>query len=69
MPRFDYECSACKSVIEVATSISSIKPSPPMCCGKEARRVYGNVNFSIRGYNSANGFDKCHDGWNEKVSI
>jgi putative FmdB family regulatory protein len=72
MPRYDFVCDECGCVAEqVIPSIPKVMPPAPKClkCQSVMRRVFSGIGFSVKGYNSSNGFDKCHDGWKEKVSI
>jgi len=71
MPRYDYACDKCGITDEFALpTVPCVMPQVPTCtCGKDMRRVFSKVNFSVKGYNSANDFNKDSDGWKEKVSI
>lgn len=69
MPIYDFECVDCKVKDRITLPVIPKEMPKPECCGKFMCRIYQPTNFSVRGYNTSNGFNKDSDGWREKLSL
>ncbi len=49
MPRYDYRCSACQTVFEVARAIDDASPQLCPTCEAPAKRVFSPVGVVFKG--------------------
>jgi putative FmdB family regulatory protein len=64
--KYDFKCSKCGNIHEITASIKD-GPIAPKCCGILTQRIFQPTNFAIKGYNTANNYDKSNPGWQEKI--
>lgn len=49
MPKYDYRCDSCDTVVEILKSINDSNSEMCQVCGKEMAKVYGSVGVTFKG--------------------